>query len=604
MSLVAAPRTARGFADVGASVRAATRADVAAGALVAVVTLVLTAVAWRTWGDLGVDTGFDQLAGARIAGGELPYVDFDYWYGPFPAFLVGGLSALAGPGFDASIGLGLVLAFTAIGLTYRLARTLVAPWPAALAAILTAAAALGASNTSYVLPHATSAPLGVVLALAALLLLVRHARSPRALRWPALAGVICGLVALTRPELALPLYAATATWLAARVVLAGHDRAIASRAAGATAAGAVLLPLAVYAVFAVAVGLDDLLFSNLYPRDFVDEAGHVILAQHAPLTLGSFAALAGKAALAAGALGALMAGTLAVGRGGRARVLVLAAVAIAAIAFLAVLAARPETVRHYLQYAYGWIPLGALAAVALAAWRLRRTDAGLDTQVALLLALVVAATAANVYAQYTPFPKAEFADPTAYLMPFAAPFVAWALTAAAVVRGRTTHALGTAALALLAAASVALASGDARDETITVRGPGGSLQVAPADGALRDAMDVIARESRPGDPILLAPQLSGLYVLADRSDPLRQLSLLPGSLGTAREEDDAIARMSDVRLAIVDTTPLDIYEHGAFGETFATRLGSWLRADFRRVATLRGTGDGARALDVFIRRSP
>ena len=90
-------------------------------------------------------------------------------------------------------------------------------------------------------------------------------------------------------------------------------------------------------------------------------------------------------------------------------------------------------------------------------------------------------------------------------------------------------------------------------------------------------------------------------MLADRRDPLPQLSLLPGALATAADEDRAIARLGDVRLAVVDRTPLETYEHGAFGTTFDRRLAGWLRRDFRRLETARGAGAHPRQIDVWIR---
>jgi hypothetical protein len=97
--------------------------------------------------------------------------------------------------------------------------------------------------------------------------------------------------------------------------------------------------------------------------------------------------------------------------------------------------------------------------------------------------------------------------------------------------------------------------------------------------------------------------MTSLYVMADRRDPLPQLSLLPGALATAADEDRAIARMRGVRVAIIDRTPQTTYEHGAFGTTFDQRLAAWLRREFRRVATVRGAGSQPRTLDVWIRRS-
>src|SRR5678816_193555 len=57
-----------------------------AGALV--FSAILVGATWGTWGDLAADTGYDLLAGARLAGGELPYRDYVYYYGPLAPFLL------------------------------------------------------------------------------------------------------------------------------------------------------------------------------------------------------------------------------------------------------------------------------------------------------------------------------------------------------------------------------------------------------------------------------------------------------------------------------------------------------------------------------------
>ena len=176
-------------------------------------TLALAAVTWGRWGDLTMDTGYDLLAGARTASGELPYADYVYYYGPLGPLLLGGIYAVTGPAVWPAVALGLVLAALAIGLTYRLARRFADPLPAGLAGALVAVAALSSANNSYVLPHSTSAPLATVLALAAVLVL-SGAATPRRL---AAGGILCGLVASTRPELAIALLAAVTAWLAVQV---------------------------------------------------------------------------------------------------------------------------------------------------------------------------------------------------------------------------------------------------------------------------------------------------------------------------------------------------------------------------------------------------
>jgi len=135
-----------------------------------------------------------------------------------------------------------------------------------------------------------------------------------------------------------------------------------------------------------------------------------------------------------------------------------------------------------------------------------------------------------------------------------------------------------------------------------VHGPGGSLAAPAAQAsAYQGAVDAIARLTRPGEPVLLAPQLTALYTISDRSNPLSQISLLPGTLATEADEDAAIERLRDVRVAVIDRRPLAEYGQGAFGETFDRRLGAYLRDEFRRVTTFGGAGSGAVSLELWQR---
>ena len=135
------------------------------GGLAALCTL-LAVLTWRTWGDPSSDTGYDFVASARLADGEIPYRDFPYFYGPL-APAVGAIAVLLG-GDDvaAFTGLGLVIAIAIVGLTYAVARLLVGPPAAGAAAAITAAVAFAPTNFSFVLPHTYSATLGLLGALA------------------------------------------------------------------------------------------------------------------------------------------------------------------------------------------------------------------------------------------------------------------------------------------------------------------------------------------------------------------------------------------------------------------------------------------------------
>jgi hypothetical protein len=600
MSITVAPRAAKASPSVRTGLRAAAHSDTAIMAGLAVWSLAIAALTWGTWGDLTMDTGYDLVAASRIADGELPYADFTYIYGPLGAFLLGGLFSVTGAGVATAVALGFVLSALAVFLTFRLARLFVDPLPAGLAAAIVAAAAFSGANNSYVLPHTTSAPLAVVLALVALLMLASWAlgRSGR-LRLPA-AGAAAGLVALTRPELALTLYAGTGLWLAVLLARAADRRALLRELAPAVGA-AIAAPAIGYGLMLTQVGLGELLWDNLYPRDYIDAAGSVVLEAHAPWTLRSFAELAAHAVPYVAVVGAMLAAGVAIARGGRARTAALALVAVAVLGFLAVLAARPETVRYYLQFAWWWVPAGAWLAVVVLWWR-GRTAWTAELRAALLIALVLACVATTTYASFLPVPNAEHPNAVPYVLPIAVVFIAWLHAHVLPQLHASAAAIGAAWLAALALAAGALVVHDARAETESISGPGGTMTALPADApALAGALDVIAASTQPGDPILLAPQLSALYVMSERTNPLRQLSLLPGMLATAADEDAAIARMDDVQLAIVDRTPQTTYEHGSFGTTFDRRIAAWLQREFRRTAVLR-SAPGARTLDIWTRR--
>jgi hypothetical protein len=583
--------TAASAAVAAARVRTRVSTDTIALAGLALLVGLLTVLTWGTWGDLGSDTGYDLVAAARVAHGDLPYVDFVYYYGPLAPFLAGAFAWLGGGGLGAALALGLGLSAAIVLATYALARRHAGPLGGFVAAALAAAAAFGPSNFSFVLPHTFSAPLAVLGLLCLLLALGRYAEHGDR-RWLLAAGSAAGLVALTRPEFELAALVAAGAWLAlrARAGLGG------AREAAGFALPALGIPLLVYGAFLAAVPPHRLVFDNLYPTDTLRSGGNAALLS-APLTAGSFARLALELVLyAAGAAALVLAARL-----GRRALLPGIALAVVAAAGAIV---RPETLRYGLEFAYGWIPAGAVLAVAVLLVRYRRRE-GLwlpSAQVELAGAIALAVVAAKTYAAfYVEAPKPQMA---VYALPLAAVFLV-RLHLGELARGKAGFAAGAVWLAFLAAATAGLTLKDARAETATVRGPGGALAVRPAEApAYREALEWIAAGTRPGDPILLAPQLTGLYSLADRTDPLRELSLLPGALHDPAAERAAIARLdrAGVRLAVIDRRTFPEYGHTSFGGSFDRVLAGWLHEKFVHARTLRGSGPAPRTLDVWIRR--
>ena len=492
------------------------RADVLALGAIGLLALGAAILTWGTWGDLDSDTGYDIVAGSRIANGELPYADFTYFYGPLSAFLAGIASLLGGDGFGPAVALGFGITAALLAATYGLARTQVGALGAALATGITCAVAFVPNNYSYVLPHTSAATLGTLLLLVLLLCLYQRRASGRPV-WLSAAGIALGMLALTKPEPAAAGIVAVALWLWFEE--APHR----ARAALRVATPALAVSILVYGLLSLAVSPGEILFDNLWPKDVMAAGGSTLVEARMPLDAASFAELAARfLAYAAGvALLVLVARRV---RIGLPTAIVLGVVAAGGAAVL-----EPEKLREALKWAWAWVPAGALIALIVLIRRRRKArvyPSDARTAIALPAAGALALVAFTAYGGF--FLHATRPQMAVYYAPLAAIFVARLhLTEL----GRPAAALGAMWVAFLAAAGLGLSLSDAGRESEVVRGSGGSLAETPAEAQLyREALGWIDRRTEPGEPILVGPLLTGLYVLADRESPLRELSLLPSAL--------------------------------------------------------------------------
>lgn len=579
--------------------RLAVSSDVLAVAGLTLLSAFLVALTWGTWGDLGNDTGYDVLAGTRLAEGELPYVDYTYYYGPLAPAVLGFAALIGGPGIGPAVAVGILVAVAIVMATFALGRLLMGPLGAFLAAAIAASVAFAPTNFSFVMPHTFSATLGL-LALLAFLLAVGRFSAGEDRRWLVGAGAGVGALALIRPEFEPAALLAAAVWLALRW-RAGSSRL---RDVALFALPAVLVPAAVYGAFLLGVSPHVLLFENLYPVDELQAAGNTLLKSQAPLTFSSIAELGAKVVLyGGGALALVVLARMLEGRGAVRR----GAVVLAALAPLvagAVSLANPEALRHGLQFVYGWIPAGAVLALLVLLVRFRRRDGAwtAQSQLALVACAVLAVLAAKTYVgffAYGPTPqKAVYAIPLAALL-------LGRLHLVELGRSRSARTVGAAWLAFLALAGAGLTLNDSRRESVAVSGPGGSIAERPDEAVVyQGALDWIAANTADDEPVLLGPQMTALYTLSERSNPLEQLSLLPGALPSPADEAAAIRRLdaADVGVLVLDRRTFPEYGHGAFGQSFDRRLAAWIREHFTLATTL-SAGDDRRTLDIWTRRT-
>jgi hypothetical protein len=563
-------------------VRVAVGADTIAVAALALFVGALALLTWGTWGDLDSDTGYDLVAAHRIADGELIYSDFVYYYGPLGPAVLGALSLVAGADVSTALLLGLPIALAIVGATYLLARAVVGPLAAFLAAAITAAVAFIPDNYSYVIPHTTDMTLGMLLLLGVLLAVWRYAETDQS-RWLAVLGIALGLLTLTKPEPALAAVVGVALWL---VVRARRGNAV-GREAALVAVPAIMIATLVYVPLMAAVGPHRLVLENLYPAGYLDAAGGTELHNRMPFTLESFVAVGSKLLLYAIGIAALLAAAAGLSRPGRMRRVVIGAVAVAGVLAVGAALANPEALRRGLQFAYGWIPAGVAIALVVLAWRgLRRRDLLTPAdQVSLAGVAALAVLAATVYRGF--FPHAPHEQMAAYYIPLAAVFLV-RLHLGELARTRAAYVLGVGWVAFLALAGVGLTVKDAHTDSVAVHGPGGSLSETRQEAPLyQGALDWIDRNTRPGEPIFVAPMLTSLYPLSQHWSPVDEISMLPGALPDDQAENEAIQALerARVRVIVTDDRTWPGYQHGAFGETFDVELAHWITSNFRRVAT-------------------
>jgi 4-amino-4-deoxy-L-arabinose transferase-like glycosyltransferase len=581
-------------------VRVALASDAVALSALGALTAALLVATWGTWGDLDSDTGYDAAAGARVADGDLPYRDFVYYYGPLAPLASGLATLIGGHGLAPNVALGLVIAIAIVLATYALGRTVCGPLGALLASAMTAAVAFIPNNYSFVLPHTHAATLGTLAILLLLLFARRYAGSGR-VAWLLGAGACVGLAGLTKPEPALAALVAGLTW----IVLRGRAGARLRYELALFGAAALAIPLAVYGAFATAVPVRELFLENLYPADELAAGGDALVRVRMPLTLESVVELGGKLALYAAGCAALVALARAIDGGGRWRRPLVLATAAGALMVAAVAMVKPDGIRDILPYLFGWIPAGAVIAVAVLLRRFRRRagrwEEGAQVELAAAVALaVLAATAYGAFVFHGWRPQMAV-----YVAPLAALLIV-RLHLGELARSRTAYVLGAAWIGFLVAVLAGLTLKDSHAESATVRGPGGSIAAEPAEAALyQGAVDAIVRRTEPGAPILVAPMMTGLTVLADRETPLRELSLLPSALPEPADERAAIARLeaAGVRVVITDDRDWKGYGHGAFGTSFHRGLAFWVKRNFVKVQTLTTSSNGSRSLDIWERRA-
>lgn len=551
--------------------------------------IAIAALTWRKWGMPEGDAGAELTTADLIRHGAVVYQDVRYFYGPLGVYLLALAFKVFGTSMTTVYGFGLAEAVAILGIFYGLARQWLAPVAAGLTTAVLLAIGFSGTSFNFILPHTNSATFGILTVLL-MLLALRRGR-------PAMAGVALGLVALTRPEFLAVGVGGAAAYVVAAWRMEGRQQALAGL--WRLALPAALIPLLVFGWFASRAGLSNVLFTNLWPVQFLNVAGLRLQAGWMPLDVTGAFGLVARGAAYLGLLGALVLSAEGVARHrGLRRVAALwpllgaVGALVAADEFLRATAlftteriAIQTEVRHLI-LGMSWLPALAVATFAWAALRLaRRRDTPLGGSWPADFALIVVAvglglraynafTAEGSYAPYYAAPLVLLLGILHVRVAQRRPRAGWTVLGA----------LGMAALGLAAYAVVGLY----RHETTAVHTARGTfVTFAPAAHALQATIRAVDADTAPGDRILAAPLDGGMYFFADRQPAAYSLSLLPGLLATPAAQERAIdhLRRDHVRAAVLAARDFSLWGTGSFGVGYDKLVGDYLRGATTSVQT-------------------
>ena len=556
----------------------------------ALVFAAMLAASWRRWTSPIADTGREMDLPFRLLGGEWLYRDVHYIYPPLAPYLNAGLYGLFGAHWDVLLGAGLLGAIGIAALSYRIARRLLTPAEASVAATGVIVWCIFKPAGNLISPYSFAALYGMLLALGALLLTLRYA-GERGRSNLFAAGVLLGLAAITKQEFAL---AGAATVAAAAFYLHRGQWAALLRDLALAAIPAALIAGATYGWMLRAIGARTLiedchLFYSHLPASLLYYNAHRTGFDRPLFSLLQM--------LGAAALMIAVARTIAVlataARRRSPRAWLPTAVCLAVVLGVRILSGSQ----------WDGSPLRALPLVLLMIlfleWR-RRVNGASSPQLFILSFYSLAVLARVALRVPSGGAFGGFFLPTSlivllYLLLHSLP-VGVAAFGRDPSAGRRVYRIGLGLfLTMLLATLVVFGIRYRKNFSYELTAPRGHLFLPQSSGpVIAEALQFLETETRPGESIAILPEGSDLAFLIGRRMPLRHQIFIPG-LMRPEDEQAAIARLRDDRIRFVLVLNRPMREFGAerFGRDFYPALGRAIETDYRPLRTFGAAGDPA-----------
>jgi hypothetical protein len=560
----------------------------------------LFAVSWQKWADLTIDGGREMNTPLRLLRGERIYSDVYYLYGPLAPYLNAALYAVFGVHLNILYAAGTIASLLVLVLIFRLGVTLTGVHAATLTTWTVLVFCVFKRNGNYIFPYTYSAVYGTLLGLAALTSGIRyiHGRRPP---WLILAGVLAGLALICKLEFG---FAATVSLVA----VAFSERPGARFQALVRGLGPALAIAAItYGVLLTTMPWESVVKDTfLWPADIPAELLYFnrtrlglndpaktlreLLNALAMLLIAASLVLAASARLGAGSVGGVLS------RLPRSARRWIPAIAGGSVGVLLV-------DRWVFNTRWDVSPFRALPVLCLGfVWYYwKRSDGSHETEVqrrslfvlgvyglAVLARVILRVPSGGGYGSYLlPVPFLLFTHlATRFYEPVFTRFPAAAFHAQRIVVRLFTTAL--------TAATLVVGYRYVKADYAALETARGTTRVPRAQArAFQDALEFVARTTRPDDYLCALPEGSSLNFLGDRRAPLRYEVVTPGFLDAAGEQR-AIDQLKSrgVRFIFLLNRPTTEFGCPVFGRECYRGLMGWIDANYEVAAVF---GDGVSA---------
>ena len=558
--------------------------------------LIMLAVSWRKWTSMIVDIGRETDLPFRLMNGEMLYRDIHYLYPPFSPYFNSLLYRVFGVHLDTLAFSGIIFTAILVVLCYAIARKLMPPTGAAIAASLITVLSFKPAG-SLILPYSFAGLHGVVFALASVYFTIRFAER-RNNRDLVISGVFIGLATITKQEFG---FASAATVMACAVFLNRSNVRGVVRDISLAAVPALLIAVPVFGMLFATIDWRILIEDCHLFYTNIPESLEIYNRFRSGLNdpVGSFIQMIGAAAVS------LVFAALIIFLSDRTtklrRTLIFWFAASLAVALLVLF-----------MYREGWdgSPLRALPflliAFIVAAWR-RERDAGqklptsakgvASPQIVFILAIFSLAILARVALRVPSggFSGSFYVPPSLILVVYAllvelpAKIKRWTGDDGSYVRARSI-AIAFCVIAIVGTTvsfSIRYRSrfgheiSTIRGRLIAERGSGPTLE---------DALNYVEAHTSDNEVIAVLPEGNDLAFLTGRRINFRHQVLIPDFLNKEDEMQaiDALEK-ADVRHILITNRPMREFGETAFGEDFNRTLGTYIWRNFETVAVFGDT---------------